>query len=329
MDLCASTQNLEIQSSTNQTLHNEKIDKIIECLESVLVENNRAYEINGCIDKEASKDILVQKLVEQINSLLLVTRLDSNCTNKDAEASTIIDTKSNNDSVKTQSDEQEEDKNNSSSTTPLYITYNNDSDDKKDVYIDNENEEIQRPTENNRKSRSVIKHNIRNVDSLKLVQNETVPQKHSAKNLEENFAKDEQDSLSTWEDMFDEKGDLQPEYVEEVIDLVLFVIAKCKTIKVLIIKFQIVKRIGCSVKVVKASHDYSAYQNTKYQDLEHVIELYEFPSSFKTQDLIQLYRGAYQDPMYVKWCDDTHALLVLSSPMQGKYFIILSFFTWF
>ncbi|KAF2903504.1 hypothetical protein ILUMI_02694 [Ignelater luminosus] len=300
MGLHAPTEeNSKIQSSADQTSHNEKVEQIIKCLESVLAENNRAYEINGYTDKEAAKEILVQKLVEQINSLFLVTTFDSSCSNKDAEASTIINTKSSNesdDSVKTQSDEQKEDKNNSSSTTtPLYITYNNDSIDKKDVYIDNENEEIQRPTENNRKSRSVMKHNIRNVDSLKLVQNETVPQKHSAKNLEESFTKDEQDGLSTWEDMFDEKGDLQPEYVEEI-----------------------VKRIGCGVKVVKASHDYSAYQNTKYQDLEHVIELYDFPSSFKTQDLIQLYRGASQDPMYVKWCDDTHALLVLSSPVQAQ-----------
>lgn len=87
--------------------------------------------------------------------------------------------------------------------------------------------------------------------------------------------------------------------------------------------FQIVKQISCEVKVIKASHDYSDYQNTKYQDLDHVIELYEFPSTFKTQDLVQLYRGASQDPVYVKWCDDTHALLVLSTPAQGK--IILYF----
>ncbi|XP_022914842.1 coiled-coil domain-containing protein R3HCC1L isoform X4 [Onthophagus taurus] len=57
---------------------------------------------------------------------------------------------------------------------------------------------------------------------------------------------------------------------------------------------------------------------TEFSDLEHVIELYDFPPSFKTQDLIQLYHEVNKESMYVKWCDETHALLVFSTPTQAN-----------
>ena len=67
------------------------------------------------------------------------------------------------------------------------------------------------------------------------------------------------------------------------------------------------------------STDYEELQNKcdSTNDLDHVIELYDFPSTFKTHDLIQLYRDVNNNSMYIKWCDETHALLVLSTPSQG------------
>lgn len=79
------------------------------------------------------------------------------------------------------------------------------------------------------------------------------------------------------------------------------------------------KHVGNEVTIIKTSEDYSPYQNKALQDLDHVIELYDFPSSFKTQDIVQLYSEVQSETMYVKWVDDTHALLVLSTPVQGKY----------
>lgn len=71
--------------------------------------------------------------------------------------------------------------------------------------------------------------------------------------------------------------------------------------------------------ILKTNEDYSSYQNKKaINDLDHVIELYDFPSSFKTCDIVQLYSELQCDNMYIKWVDDTHALLVLSTPVQGK-----------
>ncbi|KAK4871555.1 hypothetical protein RN001_015679 [Aquatica leii] len=186
----------------------------------------------------------------------------------------------------------------------LYISYNDEMKKKSaDCDTDNEKEEMKRALENiNRKRRPLIK-NMHN-DTLWINENKVSTQRtNHTENEKNNVSKEnsrinnqeDQNNLANWEDMFDENGDLHAEYIGEI-----------------------VKQIGCDVTVVKASHDYSAYQNTKYQDLEHVIELYDFPSTFKTQDIMQLYRGASQNPMYVKWCDDTHCLLVLSTPAQAQ-----------
>ncbi|XP_018327087.1 coiled-coil domain-containing protein R3HCC1L [Agrilus planipennis] len=60
------------------------------------------------------------------------------------------------------------------------------------------------------------------------------------------------------------------------------------------------------------------YIDKKMEDLDHVVEVYDFPESFKTQDIIQLYSDFQANPVYVKWCDDTHALLVFSTPAQAR-----------
>lgn len=83
--------------------------------------------------------------------------------------------------------------------------------------------------------------------------------------------------------------------------------------------FKITKHAGSDSTLLDTSDDSIENPDSKmFTDLEHVIELYDFPAAFKTEDLMQLYRGAHDEPMHIKWCDETHALLVLSSPVQGK-----------
>lgn len=67
-----------------------------------------------------------------------------------------------------------------------------------------------------------------------------------------------------------------------------------------------------SVKVVENNRNYCTdhHQNTECEDLVHVIELYDFSPCFRTMDLMRLYFSACKKGMFVKWCDDTHALLV-------------------
>lgn len=53
-----------------------------------------------------------------------------------------------------------------------------------------------------------------------------------------------------------------------------------------------------------------------------MVELYDFPSTFETHDIISAFSRLNSDSMYVKWIDDTHALLVLGSCSQGEYKVI-------
>ena len=53
--------------------------------------------------------------------------------------------------------------------------------------------------------------------------------------------------------------------------------------------------------------------------LAHVVELYDFPANFKTQDLVAVYQPCQAAaPLDIKWVDDTHALAIFSSSSVGK-----------
>ncbi|XP_023948115.2 coiled-coil domain-containing protein R3HCC1L [Bicyclus anynana] len=47
--------------------------------------------------------------------------------------------------------------------------------------------------------------------------------------------------------------------------------------------------------------------------LAHVLEVYDFPSEFNTNDLLALFSEYKETGFEIKWVDDTHALLVFSS----------------
>lgn len=74
--------------------------------------------------------------------------------------------------------------------------------------------------------------------------------------------------------------------------------------------------------IVKASEDYTPYMPKPTQDLDHVLEIYNFTPSLTTGDIIHAFGMFDPDSMYVVWLNDTHALLVLGSAIQGndKYF---------
>lgn len=75
------------------------------------------------------------------------------------------------------------------------------------------------------------------------------------------------------------------------------------------------------VHISKAKNNYEQYQtrgqslfNGPYDEtFGHVVEVYDFPSEFKTNDLFSLF-SEYKDTGFeIKWVDDTHALIVFSS----------------
>ncbi|KAM3877932.1 R3H and coiled-coil domain-containing protein 1-like [Diretmus argenteus] len=69
------------------------------------------------------------------------------------------------------------------------------------------------------------------------------------------------------------------------------------------------------VSIEHAHNDYSCFKNVWIcpDELGHVIEIYDFPSSFKTDDLLDVFTEYSDGGMKIKWVDNTHALGVFSS----------------
>ncbi|KAF7268472.1 hypothetical protein GWI33_018361 [Rhynchophorus ferrugineus] len=109
------------------------------------------------------------------------------------------------------------------------------------------------------------------------------------------------DNVNNWEDLFGENGELEDDIFTEI-----------------------VQKVGSNVTIVKAEEDYTAYASKQIEELEHMVELYDFPSTFETNDLISAFSQLNSDSMYVKWVDDTHAILVLGSYTQAQKAIELS-----
>ncbi|KAG7223767.1 hypothetical protein INR49_026449 [Caranx melampygus] len=50
-------------------------------------------------------------------------------------------------------------------------------------------------------------------------------------------------------------------------------------------------------------------------ELSHIVEIYDFPAEFKTEDLLKLFQCYQQRGFDIQWIDDTHALGLFSSPI--------------
>uniref|UniRef100_A0A3P9MT15 R3H domain and coiled-coil containing 1-like n=1 Tax=Poecilia reticulata TaxID=8081 RepID=A0A3P9MT15_POERE len=53
-------------------------------------------------------------------------------------------------------------------------------------------------------------------------------------------------------------------------------------------------------------------------ELSHIVEIYDFPSEFKTEDLLRLFQCYQQRGFDIKWIDDSHALGLFSSPIAAR-----------
>lgn len=111
-----------------------------------------------------------------------------------------------------------------------------------------------------------------------------------------------------WDAVFDDSGEcLDPSLLEEL-----------------------TSTVG-QVHISKAKNNYDQYQtraqalfNGPYDEsFAHVVEVYDFPSEFKTNDLLSLF-SEYKDTGFeIKWVDDTHALIVFSSAKIGEFLIYI------
>ncbi|KAM9314990.1 coiled-coil domain-containing protein R3HCC1L [Pholidichthys leucotaenia] len=53
-------------------------------------------------------------------------------------------------------------------------------------------------------------------------------------------------------------------------------------------------------------------------ELSHIVEIYDFPPEFKTEDLLKLFQCYHQRDFDIVWIDDTHALGLFSSPIAAR-----------
>ncbi|KAI5089785.1 coiled-coil domain-containing protein R3HCC1L, partial [Silurus meridionalis] len=53
-------------------------------------------------------------------------------------------------------------------------------------------------------------------------------------------------------------------------------------------------------------------------ELSHIVEIYDFPAEFKTEDLIRAFCSYQQKGFDIKWIDDSHALGLFSSSIAAR-----------
>ncbi|XP_076295869.1 uncharacterized protein LOC143216576 isoform X2 [Lasioglossum baleicum] len=97
-----------------------------------------------------------------------------------------------------------------------------------------------------------------------------------------------------WDSLFDDNGDcLDPTLIEELTSAVGDVV----------------------IEQPKSDYKYTKHIEVSSDEFAHVIEIYNFPSEFKTSDLAAVFSPFKNGGFELKWVDDTHCLGVFSSPL--------------
>ncbi|XP_050736925.1 uncharacterized protein LOC127008667 isoform X2 [Eriocheir sinensis] len=121
-------------------------------------------------------------------------------------------------------------------------------------------------------------------------------EKKASKKFAFNWADEVEDS---WDSLYDDSGDcLDPDLKQQLSDT-----------------------LG-NVKLEKPVNDYCRFQarseaEMNEDDYAHVIEIYDFPTSFKTQDLMMVFGQFHSNGFDIKWVDDTHALGIFSTALSA------------
>ncbi|XP_069140099.1 coiled-coil domain-containing protein R3HCC1L-like isoform X2 [Argopecten irradians] len=162
-----------------------------------------------------------------------------------------------------------------------------------------EKEEEQPPSEEKEKEKPES-----SIDEGKMIADKC----HGEEGKEEVCTGEEQENEGdeeSWDKMFDDEGEcLDPVAMEEL-----------------------TSAIG-KVKIKKPIIDYFTYKprdpDLSRQDLGHVIEIYDFPAEFKTEDLMSAFQQFKTKGFDIKWVDDTHALGVFNSAIAAQSALTLT-----
>lgn len=66
------------------------------------------------------------------------------------------------------------------------------------------------------------------------------------------------------------------------------------------------------------NRDYDNDIDLTDDELSHIVEIYDFPSEFKTEDLLKCFHTNQQRGLDIQWIDETHALGLFSSPLAAR-----------
>ncbi|XP_029013545.1 coiled-coil domain-containing protein R3HCC1L [Betta splendens] len=123
--------------------------------------------------------------------------------------------------------------------------------------------------------------------------------------LEETCLQDEKGEEESWDSLFNDDGDcLDSHLLEELA----------------------IKEGRKKESIQEARFDYYSMDRDEDDDdidltddeLSHIVEIYDFPPEFKTEDLLKLFQCYQQRGFDIKWIDDTHALGLFSSPISAR-----------
>ncbi|XP_072279225.1 coiled-coil domain-containing protein R3HCC1L [Pyxicephalus adspersus] len=130
------------------------------------------------------------------------------------------------------------------------------------------------------------------------VESRCVVAKEASENEASSVAANEEEE--SWDSLFNDDGDcVDPELLEEL-----------------------TVRGNNQQSREETQFNYYHYEPTEpdMDDLElsHVIEIYDFPAEFKTEDLLRAFASYQKKGFDVKWVDDTHALGIFASPIAAR-----------
>ncbi|XP_058497376.1 coiled-coil domain-containing protein R3HCC1L [Solea solea] len=123
--------------------------------------------------------------------------------------------------------------------------------------------------------------------------------------LEATSPQEEKGEDESWDTLFNDDGDcLEPHLLEELA----------------------IKEGKKKESIQEARFDYYNMDQDEDDDdvdlredeISHIVEIYDFPAEFKTEDLLKLFQCYQQRGFDIKWIDDKHALGLFSSPIAAR-----------
>lgn len=131
---------------------------------------------------------------------------------------------------------------------------------------------------------------------------------HASLCVDATSLQEEQGEEESWDTLFNDDGDcLDPHLLEE---LALKEGRKKESIQQPRFDYYNMDRNG--------DGDEDDDIDLREDELSHIVEIYDFPVEFKTEDLLKLFQCYQQRGFDIKWIDNTHALGLFSSPIAAR-----------